>query len=87
MSRLINKQPNRERKRISRCVLRRNHCGLSLSETLDKDRASLIVEITNAYLVARIAMHLHYLPITPSTPTQLLVGLCASIYLCVHIVM
>ena len=30
MSRLINKQPNYERKRNTRCVWRQNHCGLSL---------------------------------------------------------
>ena len=30
MSRLIYKQPNYERKRITRCVWRQSHCGLSL---------------------------------------------------------
>ena len=32
MSRLINKQPTYERKRITGCVWRLNHCGLSLSK-------------------------------------------------------
>ena len=62
MSRLIGKQPNCERKRLTRCVWRRNHCGLSL-KVLQIGPLQFIKGITTPFQLLDMVTYMHALTV------------------------